>query len=440
MYTILTLYAVLVLWIVWRAGRHESREDFLIAGRDRGLFQVTCSKFAASIGAGWFLVYTAFGYRYGAAIFYGLASYAVGYLLFAWLAVPRIWAWGSGTRALTVGDLVAERTGTRTAGHVTNAMIALTTLIGVSVSVTGGAKVLEYLDVPGGFTAAVLITSGFTLFYLLLSGFKGVVLTDVLQALVIVLFALVIGWAVARKPDLMLALAQENEPIKPTIVAGLALLGFSFLTSSDRYQLTYAARSQRAARLGMALPLVFVLAVAFVLVLVGQYAKLVYPQGEADMAFIYVLTQLLPHWIVPFGLALLMAAIMSTIDSLVFAIASHSVLHREWQSPERAMRWAMVVTVVLLAAFALLVRDMVDITLLSITAQMVGAIAMLYILAGGRSARTFFLALAGGLLGALGGLWLLGIQPLLAVTTLLGGTLLLLVGLAQGRFAAARGR
>ena len=89
-YLYLGLYIALLLIISWWVSRKQSKEDFLISGRNRGGWQIFASKFAAAIGAGYFIVYTGFAYEYGVATFTLVLGTIIGYLLFAYWAAPRI--------------------------------------------------------------------------------------------------------------------------------------------------------------------------------------------------------------------------------------------------------------------------------------------------------------------------------------------------------------
>lgn len=49
-YIYLGIYIVILLAISWWVSRKQSKEDFLISGRNRGGWQIFASKFAAAIG------------------------------------------------------------------------------------------------------------------------------------------------------------------------------------------------------------------------------------------------------------------------------------------------------------------------------------------------------------------------------------------------------
>ena len=89
-YLYLIIYIVLLLGISWVISRKQDSEDFFIAGRKRGGWQIFASKFAAAIGAGYFITYTGFAYEYGFGVFSLLLGIILGYLIFAYWATPKI--------------------------------------------------------------------------------------------------------------------------------------------------------------------------------------------------------------------------------------------------------------------------------------------------------------------------------------------------------------
>jgi len=90
LYIYLVIYVLLLLGISYIISRKQGREDFLIASRNRGGWQILLSKFAAAIGAGYFITYTGFAYEYGLGVFAMLLGLLFGYLLFGYWAAPKI--------------------------------------------------------------------------------------------------------------------------------------------------------------------------------------------------------------------------------------------------------------------------------------------------------------------------------------------------------------
>lgn len=414
-YTSLGLYACLILFLAYWIGRHDSRENFLIAGRNRGVWQIAASKLGGNIGAGWFLAYTAFGFQYGLAVYYALAVYALGYILFAWLAVPRIWRWGQQTQAFTLRDLIAQRTGDAFAARFVGYMVVLTHAAWLLVAFTGGPKIMASLGFPGGYVGSVVAMAGFTLVYLLLSGLRGVVMTDVVQAAVIVLFGAGIGYYALSAPEITEAFRQATNELPVTLIIAFVLFGLSFVFNADRYQLIFASRSVRSAQWGMAFPIVMILLLAFALVAIGLQVRLMSPASDPDIAFLTFLQSALPPIGLTFGILLFVAAVMSTIDSIVFAVASHAVDLQSSQHPRRTLRLALTVTVVWVAIFAYLLPDVVGASILSIAMLMIGTPGMLYFLCGGTRASSLYASFGAGLAGFVAGYALLGPTPPLIV-------------------------
>jgi len=85
----LVLYILALFAISFYVSRRQTTEDFLISGRNRGGWQILFSKFAAGIGAGYFITYTGFAYEYGLGLFSMLLGLIAGLYLVVALASRR---------------------------------------------------------------------------------------------------------------------------------------------------------------------------------------------------------------------------------------------------------------------------------------------------------------------------------------------------------------
>jgi len=60
----LGIYFLVILIFSIFISKKQTENDFLISSRNRGWFSIGMSKFATSIGAVWFISYTAYIYQY----------------------------------------------------------------------------------------------------------------------------------------------------------------------------------------------------------------------------------------------------------------------------------------------------------------------------------------------------------------------------------------
>lgn len=393
----LALYVVGIAAVSYWAGRNEPEQDYLIAGRKLGAVQITASKFAANIGAAWLITYTGFAFKYGMAVFAALAGYVAMYVVFA-LAAPRIQRWGRQYKALNMGDLVAARLTSPRMAAATNWLSVVAMTLTVFYSLVGGARTLEFMGMPGGYPAGVLAVALLTLFYVYLSGYRGVILTDVVQALIILVTMLLTTILLLQQQSVgeLLALPAA-EPLQTNLALGLALVGVIFFAAADRYQLCFAAKTPQAARRGMLAPLLPILAIIFVLMLIGIYAHAANPALHPDLAFIWVVSQQLPAVFMPVALVMFMAAIMSTIDSCLYAASSHMGL--ACRVTRASARRVSVIIIAACAVGSMVITSATELAIVAAAFLAISSIAMMYLVAGGTSSHAFGGALAAGTLG-----------------------------------------
>ena len=71
-------------------------------------------------------------------------------------------------------------------------------------------------------------------------------------------------------------------------------------------------------------------------------------------------------------------------------------------------------------------RDVIDVTVIAAGLSLVPSFGLVYLIAGGKSSIRFIASVLGGLIGFVIGVIVLGIEPTIAITTLVGA----LIGLA----------
>jgi solute:Na+ symporter, SSS family len=103
----------------------------------------------------------------------------------------------------------------------------------------------------------------------------------------------------------------------------LAMLGPAFIVSPGLLQKVYAARDDRAVRIGVGLNGVALMLFGFVPVLLGMAARALHPDlASHDLALPTLLAQDLPLLVGSLGLAALFSAEVSTADAILFMLAT----------------------------------------------------------------------------------------------------------------------
>ncbi|MFK7796026.1 MAG: sodium:solute symporter [Aureispira sp.] len=427
LYLLFTFYSLFLIGLSYFYGRQADREAYLMAGRNRPTIHILASKFASAIGAGTLVLYTSYAYNFGTAgMIPLLLGISVGYLGFAFWAAPKIKRFSIGQRFYTQGDLVRFITINENSKRLTNSLTIGVQFFWVLLTLVGGARVIAYFQVLS-YEMALLATASVLLGYLFFSGFKAVILTDVVQAVLMLVFLTFLVFIIPWDERVVVSELLQTRPpqeIKFGTIVGFLLYGiFSVFGLADRYQLCYAAKNEAAAQRGMALALIPILLVMFLLLMIGLSVLELSTTLPPEEAFLYATQQLLsPIWH-PALILLLFAAIMSSADSHIFAVASHAASFTPNKDAVKTTQQFTFVVILLATSIAYFWRSIVDISIIGAALRVTLAIPMMYIISKGNNTGRFMTSTLLGIITFVGGWIILGPQPILMVFIVLAGML-----------------
>lgn len=431
----LVVYIVLIIGISIFVNRKGDSSSFLSSSRDRGTWSILFSKFAGAISVTTFISYTAYAYEFGFGIFGLLFGIIVGYVLFGLWAAPKINELSSANAYVTQGDFVRHQVASKKEGNYSNWISALVQFFWIVMSVVGGAKIVSEFDLMS-YEWAIILMIGVVGIYTVVSGFKAVIITDIVQAIIILILIVVVAYGMYSQFDISETLGAHQSKFDGGKAVGLLLYGgLSVFALSDRYQLTFAAKSPSAAKKGMLLSILPIVLVAFVLLLVGLLIQVSYPDLDKDVAFIYGVGAILPNTLFPALMVLFFAGLMSTSDTAIFAITSHISWSDEPDKKVKQIRWLTFPILIVAGVIAYFWRDIVDITVVGVGLRLLLSIPMLYLLiktnknaTAERKKKTFNTILIGSIIGFILGLNLFGADPKLAILVLLCSLIAWLLG------------
>jgi len=424
LYLFLIGYIFLIIGISVYISKTSSTEDFLIGGRDRNGLAILFSKFAGAIGVSTLITYTGYAYTFGWGLFAMSIGSVVGYLLFAFWAAPKIKRLSLKGQFYTQGDLPQFVTNTKDTAIVANLTTIIVQFFWIVLSLAGGAKIIAFFDILS-YEMALLITTGVVMTYVLVSGYKAVIITDIIQALIIIVFLIIIVYGIMDIPDLG-DVIHNSTPRKVTIgsVLGLTLYGgLSVFGMADRYQLCYSAKDEKSLKFGMGIAIIPVLFIAFILLLIGLYVYQQNPSLDADTVFVYAMKHFLNLSWLPLLLVLFFAGLMSTADTSIFAVASHSVFNVKEKNKVKSLRYATILTVIGAFILAYFWRNIVEITIVGAALRMTLSVAMIYVIKGNKNSGRFIASALGGVSGLVIGVLAFGPKPTIAITVLIGSLL-----------------
>ncbi|WP_079478130.1 sodium/pantothenate symporter [Halobacillus salinus] len=232
----------------------------------------------------------------------------------------------------------------------------------------GGARLIESLT-GLNYTTALFIFAVSVLVYVIVGGFRAVALTDTVQGVImlvgtlLLLIATIIAGGgvqtimsdlVAENPNLVTPYGAEGN-LTPAyvssfwILVGVAVVGLP--------QVTVRAMSYRSSKAMHRALIIGTIVVGFIMLnmhLIGVFARPILPGIEVgDKVMPMIAQEVLPPWLAGFVLAAPMAAIMSTVDSLLLLVSSAVVkdLYLNYVNPSATnatvKKWSFTVTAVL---------------------------------------------------------------------------------------------
>ncbi len=418
-------YILLLLLVSYLISRRQGKESFLIAGRKRKGWQILASKFASSIGAAYFITYTGFAYEYGLGVFAMLAGLILGFLIFAYWAAPKIHKPSKQHKFYTIGDFVYHKIKSKFAMILTDILSSAILFSWMLASIIGGGKIISDFGLLS-YNFAIILTVIVVLLYLLIAGYNAVIMTDIIQSAVILFLLFVITFGIVGSENLGQILTVQTGGINIGVAIGFLLFGiFAVFSYSDRYQLSYAAKTKKALTTGLGFAIVPILLAATLLLLIGMFMASQVPGLDSGLIFIEALKNFLPASLLPFAIVLFFAGVMSSADTYVYGIASHYAMHKKRGSVS-VVRNAIIGLLVITCALAILFPDVVDVSIFAGGISLTLSFSMLYLLFGGKELRKFVSSAFCALIGLFVGIFFLGIEPTIALPALLGGLIGLL--------------
>ena len=349
------------------AFRKGTEEDFYVCGRNLGPFKLAGTMAAGLIGGGVLLVFSEYAYEYGVAALCIFAGLALGLIGLLWVA-KRYKSVADENRLYTVPELFAHLWGD-VAGYLATVVVIGWSLGFVVMQLAASGLLLSEL-LPLSRTPCIFIAAFFVLAYVTVGGLRAVVITDVLQYFSLVVFFILVSAFIWPKTDFA-AIQGKLKALSIGDGVGFLLLGgLNVLVSADLWQRIYAAKSTQAARRGLCWAALLVVICGAALVMPALYARSLAKDFTPNRALVQGLANILPHGVLGLAFAMVLCAVMSTLDTMVFVLGfsvGNDVFTRALRrAPERrlaASRIAMVVFTLVAALLTFAFPNLLDIGL-----------------------------------------------------------------------------
>ncbi|MCW8125736.1 sodium:solute symporter family protein [Microbulbifer halophilus] len=333
--SIFLAYIACLIGLGWLASRRQcSGDDFLLAGRGLPVFLTIGTTVATMVGTGSSMGAVGFGYANGwTGTLYGVGG-AVGILLlaFCFASVRRL-------NFATMSEEISYYVGANPLVRRLVAVLIFIACIGwLGAHILGGSLYLAWIAEIDLFAAKLIIALGFAIF-VVVGGYRAVVWTDTLQAIVLFVgFVLMAVLAVQQVGGWESLLAAQSGPGTSTasentggILHGVSLvvvIAVGVLATPSFRQRIYSARSEQTVRRSFLASGILYLFFCAVPAIIGMAAFALNPElDNRNFAFPYLAMEVLP---LGAGMVVLIAGLSATMSSASSdAVAGVTVLVRD---------------------------------------------------------------------------------------------------------------
>jgi SSS family transporter len=336
-HSLLLLYTFMLAHHAWTGNRKtKGLADYYVGGRNMGGWVIGLSFFATYASTNSFVGFSGRTYDWGIPWMLFIPT-AVAFSLFAWIVVaPRLRAFTAAMDSLTIPDFIGFRFGSTTA-RVFSALIMIAASFFYMTAVFKGiGNLLEtFLEIQ--YEVSIVIVFFIVMTYTMIGGFISVVKTDSVQGVVMVLAAIVLFSGTVSAAGGLASISEvRTQPggeelftwgggvaipvLMGTMFAGLV----KFAVEPRQLSRFFALQGDKATRTGMIVSSVTFAAVFSLLIPVGIYARRVLPGGleDTDLVVPTLLTEVFGPGTGAFLLVAMVAAAMSSLDSVLLVMAS----------------------------------------------------------------------------------------------------------------------
>jgi len=368
----LCVYLVLILIVgIISTGRNRTHADFLLADRQLGPFAIALSE-RASAESAWIVLGLP-----GAALIYGYLEIWTVFgcllgIIFSWLFLAQPLRELAGKYdSLTVPDLIANYFGDRSNLLRISASVIITFFFALYIAAqfSGAGKIINTtFGLPP--VTGMILGGGIIILYTILGGFRAVVWTDVLQALIMfsTLVILPIVGFFSLKNASPAALAAESglshsvSNLAIVIISGLSW-GLGYTGQPHLIIRFLAIRNSSEIKRGRAIAFSWAIPAFLGAFAIGIIGLKIYGRNmfsDPEMLMPYMATHMLPSVVAGILISGAIAAMMSTADSQLILTTSaitediiHNVTHRQYSQKQFLMINRIITCVVGLMAFGL---------------------------------------------------------------------------------------
>ena len=336
-YSLLALYTVMLAHHAW-TGKRETKglTDYYVGGRNMGGWVIGLSFFATYASTNSFVGFSGQTYDWGVPwMLFVPASVALS--LFAWLIIaPRLRSFTRAMDSLTIPDFIGFRFDSTPARVFAALILIAASFFYMTAVFKGIGNLLEvFLEIP--YKLSIVIVFFVVMLYTMIGGFISVVKTDSVQGVVMIMAAILLFTGTVNAAGGLNAIfevrSQAGGEALFTWGGGVAIPGLlgtmfaaliKFAVEPRQLARFFALKGDKAIRTGMLVSTITFGFVFSLLIPIGLYARRIFPDGlgDTDLVIPNLLSQVFGQGTAAFLLVAMVAAAMSSLDSVLLVLAS----------------------------------------------------------------------------------------------------------------------
>ena len=387
----LGIYVLILFLIGYVASRRvHSMSDFYVGGKNMGFWAVAFSARATG-ESGWLLIgLTGMGAISGLSTYWVVVGEVLGVAISWWFMAKKFKHKTDEYKAITVPDYLEShfKANTKTLRILASTILSLFVVIYVSSQIDVTGKAFESMVGINYYTGAII---GFfiVLTYIFVGGFVAAVWSDLFQGLLmfagLVLLPIVVWFSMDGTTSIMDSLnsidpaltnwwgTSDDVWMNVATMLGFAMIGLGFLGSPQVYVRFMSIKDEMEIDKGKWVAIVFTLLTDAAAVTIGILARVLFTEsgqdpeailGNAGEDVLSIMTEnFLPYIVVAIYVAVVLSAIMSTIDSLLVIASSaitrdfyQKIFHPEIKDEDltRMSRWVTLIMAILALVIAII--------------------------------------------------------------------------------------
>lgn len=327
---IVILYFVGMLSVgayVYAKGKASRADSFFVADRGGTVLAIGGSLCATIIGASSLIGMAGLGFERGLTGAWWLLVGCVGLFILAAFFAGKVRKFG----LYTLPELVEQQYDKR-AGMVASILIVIAWIGVVAAQIVAASVVLSIL-VPYSLSVLMIISASVFIIYTVLGGQHSIIRTDFVQSSILIagilvcFFCLLVHLGGISEIAMSLPAEHFSFPVSSNfswldLASFLILVGSTYVVGPDIYSRLFCAKNEKTAKSSALLVGLVMIPLAFLIVIIGMGARVLFPDIASEQAFSTVVQGVLPIGISGLVIAALLAAIMSSADTCLLTTST----------------------------------------------------------------------------------------------------------------------